>query len=211
MSQDFTRHFSDAPGGTKTRTSIWQFLRIDPPLLLALMLLSIFGLMVLYSASGENVEEVQRQAMAIAVAFVVMFIVAQFNVHFFRRWAPSLYTAGIGLLALVLLMGVEKNGARSWLDLPGLPSFQPSEIMKFVVPMLLAWYLGSRQLPPGFKHLFCVSGMEHRCHRLDGFGRNPWTGYFFCGKRHPCQPVLGGVYRGGCSLSTRGFYCTRFR
>ena len=42
---------------------------------------------------------------------------------------------------------------QSWIDLPGLPRFQPSEIMKFVVPVLLAWYLASR-LTPKFKHLF---------------------------------------------------------
>lgn len=88
------------------------------------------------------------------VGLVVMFIVAQFNVHFFRQWAPTLYAAGLGLLGLVLLVGVEANGAKSWLDLPGLPSFQPSELMKFVVPMLMAWYLASRPLPPRFKHLF---------------------------------------------------------
>lgn len=154
INQDFTRHFSDTTDTSKYKTSFWQFLRIDPQLLLALILLSVFGLMVLYSASGENVDEVRRQSISMMVAFVVMFIIAQFNVHFFRRWAPSMYTAGLGLLALVLVMGVEANGARSWLDLPGLPSFQPSEIMKFMVPMLLAWYLGSRPLPPNFKHLF---------------------------------------------------------
>ena len=58
------------------------------------------------------------------------------------------------MLALVLVIGVEAGGARSWLDLPGIPSFQPSEIMKIVVPLVMAWYLGSRPLPPRFKHLF---------------------------------------------------------
>ncbi len=154
INQDFTRHFSDTTDTSKYKTSFWQFLRIDPQLLFALLLLSVFGLVVLYSASGENVDEVRRQSISMVIAFVVMFIIAQFNVHFFRRWAPSMYTAGLGLLVLVLVMGVESNGARSWLDLPGLPSFQPSEIMKFMVPMLLAWYLGSRPLPPNFKHLF---------------------------------------------------------
>ena len=154
INQDFTRHFSDTTDTSKYKTSFWQFLRIDPQLLFALLLLSVFGLVVLYSASGENVDEVRRQSISMVIALVVMFIIAQFNVHFFRRWAPSMYTAGLGLLALVLVMGVEANGARSWLDLPGLPSFQPSEIMKFMVPMLLAWYLGSRPLPPNFKHLF---------------------------------------------------------
>lgn len=88
------------------------------------------------------------------IGLVVMLVIAQFNVHFFRRWAPSAYAAGILLLGVVLVIGAEKNGAKSWLDLPGLPSFQPSEVMKFIVPMLLSWYLASRPLPPRFKHLF---------------------------------------------------------
>ena len=129
-------------------------LHLDPPLLVSLILLGCFGLMVLYSASGENAAEVQRQALTMLVAVVVMIFVAQFDVHFFRRWAPSMYAGGLALLGMVLLIGVEANGARSWLDLPGLPSFQPSELMKFVVPALLAWYLASRPLPPRFKHLF---------------------------------------------------------
>lgn len=98
---------------------------------------------------------VQRQAITMVVGLVVMFIVAQFNVRFFRQWALLMYVAGLGLLLLVLVVGVEANGAKSWLDLPGLPSFQPSELIKFVVPMLIAWYLASRPLPPRFKHLFC--------------------------------------------------------
>ncbi|MEZ5491453.1 MAG: rod shape-determining protein RodA [Gammaproteobacteria bacterium] len=159
INQDFTRQLSDPVGAQRQGFSIWRLLRIDPPLLLALMLLGSFGLLVLYSASGENVAEVRRQGMALAAAFFVMLVVAQFSAHFFRRWAPSMYAGGLALLVLVLYFGAEVNGARSWLDIPGLPRFQPSEIMKFVVPMLLAWYLGSRPLPPGFKHLFWAGMM----------------------------------------------------
>lgn len=154
INQDFTRQFSEVERRDSRSASPWNIIKLDPPLLLSLVLLGGFGLIVLYSASGENIAEVKRQAMAMGVACLLMLVIAQFNVHFFRRWALSMYMAGLGLLALVLIMGVEANGARSWLDLPGLPSFQPSEIMKFVVPMVLAWYLGSRPLPPGFKHLF---------------------------------------------------------
>lgn len=159
INQDFTRQLSDHPDERRAGFSVWQFLRLDPPLLLALMLLGAFGLMVLYSASGENLAEVRRQAMALAMAFVVMLVVAQFNAHFYRRWAPTMYVGGLTLLLLVLFFGVEVNGAKSWLDLPGLPRFQPSEIMKFMVPMMLAWYLGSRPLPPRFKHLFWAAAM----------------------------------------------------
>lgn len=154
INQDFARQLEDRVGASRQRFSLWRLLRVDPPLLLALVLLGSFGLMVLYSASGENLAEMQRQGTALALAFLLMLVIAQFDAHFFRRWAPPLYIAGLGLLLLVLFIGTETNGARSWLNLPGLPSFQPSEIMKFMVPMMLAWYLGSRPLPPRFKHLF---------------------------------------------------------
>lgn len=129
-------------------------LHTDPPLLVGILLLCGFGLFVLNSASDGDPGVLRRQAIGMGVGLVVMFVVAQFNVHFYRSWAPSMYAAGLGLLILVLFVGVEANGAKSWLDLPGLPSFQPSELMKFVVPLLMAWYLASRPLPPRFKHLF---------------------------------------------------------
>ena len=154
INQDFIRQYSDADGGIERTHSMSRWLRFDSSLALSLLLLGGFGLVVLYSASGENLAEVQRQAMAMLIAFALMLTIAQINPHFFRRWAPTLYAGGSGLLVLVLFFGVEANGAQSWLDLPGLPSFQPSEIMKFCVPMLLAWYLGSRPMPPRFKHLF---------------------------------------------------------
>jgi len=159
INQDFTRQLTDHVSDSRPRFSIWRLLRIDPPLLVALLLLGCLGLMVLYSATGEDLAQVRRQGFAILAAFCVMLVVAQFKVHFFRRWAPSMYSAGLGLLLLVLLLGVEENGAKSWLDFPGLPSFQPSEVIKFTVPMMLAWYLGSRPLPPRFKHLFWAAVM----------------------------------------------------
>lgn len=152
--QDFIRQSDGLDSKSKYNQSIWRTIHTDPPLLIGVTLLCGFGLFVLFSASGSDVPVVRRQALTMVVGLVVMFIIAQFNVHFFRRWAPTLYAAGLGLLGLVLVIGVEANGAKSWLDLPGLPSFQPSELMKFVVPMLLAWYLASRPLPPRFKHLF---------------------------------------------------------
>ena len=153
-SQDFIHQSGGLDSKSRNSKSIWRMIHIDPPLLVGISLLCGFGLFVLYSASGGDVPVVRRQALTMAVGLVVMFIVAQFNVYLFRQWAPILYAAGLGLLGLVLVVGVEANGAKSWLDLPGLPSFQPSELMKFVVPMLMAWYLASRPLPPRFKHLF---------------------------------------------------------
>ncbi len=159
INQDFIRHYTGFDSDIGRSKFIWRTLHLDPPLLVSLILLACLGLMVLYSASGNDVAEVQRQALTMLVALVVMVIVAQFDVNFFRRWAPSMYTGGLVLLGAVLLIGAEANGAKSWLDLPGLPSFQPSELMKFIVPALLAWYFASRPIPPRFKHLFWAAFM----------------------------------------------------
>ncbi len=139
---------------TGRQRPLWGLLHVDLPLLAGLALLCGFGLLVLFSASGGDPAVVRRQAAAMAVGLAVMLAIAQFSPPFLRRWAPPMYAAGLALLALVLEFGVEANGARSWLDLPGLPSFQPSELVKIAVPMLLAWYLGSRPLPPRLGHLF---------------------------------------------------------
>jgi rod shape determining protein RodA len=153
-SQDFVRQSTGLQVPQRRLSSFWRAVHIDPPLLVGVVLLCAFGLFVLNSASDGDPGDMRRQMTGMGIGLVVMFIVAQFNVHFYRSWAPSLYAAGLAVLVLVLFVGVETNGARSWLDLPGLPSFQPSELMKFVVPLMVAWYLASRPLPPRFKHLF---------------------------------------------------------
>ncbi len=152
--RDFVRQSDGLVSNTAKSKSIWRIIHIDAPLLVGITLLCGFGLFVLHSASDSDQAVVQRQAIAMLIGMLVMFVIAQLNVHFFRRWAASMYAACMGLLGLVLVLGVEENGARSWLDFPGLPSFQPSELMKFVVPMLMAWYLAGRPIPPRFKHLF---------------------------------------------------------
>jgi rod shape determining protein RodA len=81
-----------------------------------------------------------------------MIAVAQFDVSFYQRWAPWVYVAGIGLLVAVILVGVGAKGAQRWLALPGI-RFQPSEIMKLLVPMTVAWYLAKRALPPSLKNI----------------------------------------------------------
>jgi rod shape determining protein RodA len=137
------------------RSESWLLrLHLDPWLLLLLALLCGFGLLVLYSASGQSVEYVERQAFRFALAWVVMFLFAQLDPGVYRRWAPWFY--GLSVLALigVLLFGTTAMGAQRWLQLPGLPRFQPSEMLKMIMPMTVAWYLSSRYLPPGLKAIF---------------------------------------------------------
>jgi len=127
-------------------------LHLDLPLLTGLLLLCGLGLVVLYSASGENLHQVERQLMRLGIAFGVMFALAQIHPHTLRRWSPWLYLAGVAMLALVLAMGVVGKGAQRWLDL-GFIRFQPSELVKLATPMMIAWYLSARSLPPNWKQL----------------------------------------------------------
>ena len=121
-------------------------LNIDGPLLSALVLIAAFGLVVLYSAVGENMRLWTNQFVRLMIAIVGMLIIAQFPPDFLRRWTPWGYAAGVLLLVLVLVTGEVGQGARRWLDLG--VRFQPSEIMKLAVPMMTAWYLHDRQMPP---------------------------------------------------------------
>ena len=123
-----------------------QWPRLDVPLLIGLLLLMGFGLLVLYSASGERMDVVYRQATRLAVGLAAMFVLSQVPPHILRIWTPWLYALGIVLLVATWLVGVGR-GAERWLDL-GVFRFQPSEIMKLAVPMMVAWYLHPRRLPP---------------------------------------------------------------
>ncbi|WP_323752648.1 rod shape-determining protein RodA [Marinobacter sp.] len=130
--------------------SIWSILHLDPILLFLLLTLVGGGLFVLYSGADRNIEVVKAQGIRLAVAFGVMLVFAQLDPAVFRRWSPWLYLLGLVGLVAVLLVGVGAKGAQRWLAIPGLPRFQPSELMKLVVPMMAAWYLSRHYLPPTF-------------------------------------------------------------
>ena len=129
---------------------IWQKLHLDFWLLLGLLAISGYGLLVLYSASGGNEKMFQSRVIQVALGFIVMFVMAQFSPRFYQRIAPYAFIAGIILLILVDLIGITSKGAQRWLDL-GLFRFQPSEIVKLAVPLMVAVYLGKRALPPTLK------------------------------------------------------------
>lgn len=151
MSRDFLRQMPGSDSHLKGGNSWLYRLHIDPVMLSLLLILCLVGLAILYSASGQDLESVKRQATRFGVAFGVMFLFAQLDPRVYRRWSPWLF--GLGLLALigVLLFGVGAKGAQRWLQIPGGPRVQPSEFMKLAVPMMIAWYLSSRYLPPSFK------------------------------------------------------------
>lgn len=153
IAPDFVRSLPGDPVALSVQASRWQRWHIDLPLLLMLVALSMYGLAVLYSASGMSPGRVMRQAVYLLVAFGAMIFVAQFKVKTLRQLAPLGYLLGILLLILVALFGVGAKGAQRWLNVFGLIQFQPSEIMKIVTPLTVAWYFADRVLPPKARYL----------------------------------------------------------
>jgi rod shape determining protein RodA len=126
----------------------WQYrLHLDAPLLFALIAVSALGLIVLYSAGGGDAELVERQLVRLGIAFTGMLVVAQFPPRLLQRLTPWIFVTGILLLLAVLISGEASGGAQRWLNLYFV-RFQPSEMMKLAVPMMVAWYLADARLPP---------------------------------------------------------------
>ena len=131
----------------------WSYrLHLDIPLFSALLLLLIIGVFVLYSATGQNMAVVNRQLIHITIAIIAMLAIAQVRPRTIQFWAPWLFIIGVILLVIVLLVGDIGKGAQRWLNL-GFFRFQPSEILKLALPMMLAWYISEFSLPPSGKHI----------------------------------------------------------
>ncbi|CAN5719428.1 peptidoglycan glycosyltransferase MrdB [soil metagenome] len=140
----------------RLRPAINRF-HLDPPLLTGVLILCAMGLLVLYSAGGQQMEVVIGQGVKMAAGLGIMVGMAQIHPAQFRRWAPGFYAIGVALLGLVMLLGTGR-GAQRWLDL-GVLRFQPSELMKIAVPMMVCWYLSNAGMAPSFRRTFVTLGI----------------------------------------------------
>ena len=137
---------------------ILSALKIDGPLVTGLALIAVYGLIVLYSASGQSVPTIIRTVVRIILGAIAMLVLARVNPNFLRRTTPWLYLVGVFLLIVVAAFGHIGLGAQRWLSI-GFVRFQPSELMKLAVPMMCAWYLHERPLPPTFTSLLLLTGL----------------------------------------------------
>ena len=124
-----------------------QSVHIDIPLLVLITLVSLAGVAILYSASGESTTMATRQLIRLGIGFGVLLLMAQIPSSNLRLWAPWIFALGLGLLIVVLFYGDVGKGAQRWLNL-GFVRFQPSELMKLAVPIMVAWYFHERVPPP---------------------------------------------------------------
>ena len=143
----------------KHDSSRWAKLHLDPWLLCFLILNAGLGLLVIYSASAQDMGMVFRQATSFAVGFIVMIICAQIPPKVYQAISPYFFIFAVILMVLVLVVGETRMGARRWISLPGIGSMQPSEFMKFAMPLMMAWYFAGRAFPPKFMHIVISLGI----------------------------------------------------
>lgn len=127
-------------------------MRMDGVLLVLMVVLLMLGLVVLFSATSGDMTALERQLMRVGLGVAAMLLVARVSVRGLRAVSPWLFAAGVVLLLAVLWFGDVGKGAQRWLDL-GFMRFQPSEVMKLAVPMMVAWYLSLRSARPRFRDL----------------------------------------------------------
>ena len=133
---------------------LWRHARIDLPLAGALFVLACLGLVTLYSASDLDLSVIGGQAARFVLGALLMLVIARIPPTMLRTWTPWFYAFSTSLLVIVVVLG-EGRGANRWLDL-GVIRFQPSEFLKLSMPMMIAWYLHPRHLPPRWKDIVAV-------------------------------------------------------
>jgi rod shape determining protein RodA len=139
-----------------TNKTLWQRFHIDLPLLTGLVLLCGIGFIVLYSASNQQPHLLVKQSVRLGIAMLILFFAAQIPPARYQQWAPWIFIFSTVLLISVLVIGKIGKGAQRWIDL-GVLRFQPSELLKISVPLIVAWYLHECRLPPRYRDLFWCS------------------------------------------------------
>ena len=158
MSHDFERVSQVSSRDLGSRIAFLRLLHIDLWLFVPLLLLSMAGLVVLYSASGQSEPMMTAQIRNLFIAFAVLLTTAQLRLETLKIVSPYVFALGLVLLVGVAFFGVGAKGAQRWLSL-GFIRFQPSEIMKVAMPLAIAWWLSKKALPPTSKSLLIAAMM----------------------------------------------------
>jgi len=131
--------------------SFWAKIHIDLPLLLLVLALLSYSAFVMWSASGQDIGMMDRKIGQIVGGLAVMLVMALIPPKVYERWAPYLFIFCVFLLVLVDVFGQISKGAQRWLDL-GIVRFQPSEIAKIAVPLMVARFINRDICPPSLKN-----------------------------------------------------------
>lgn len=133
------------------KRTIWTRIHVDPTFFILIFALLVYSALVIWSASGQDPGMMERKIGQIAMGVVIMLVMAQIPPRVYEGWAPYLYIITVILLVAVDAFGHISKGAQRWLDL-GFVRFQPSEIAKIAVPLMVARFINRDVCPPTLKN-----------------------------------------------------------
>lgn len=133
------------------KQSIWTRIHIDPLFMIIILTLLTYSGFVIWSASGQDPGMMERKIGQIGMGLALMITLAQIPPRVYESWAPYLYILSVILLIAVDAFGHISKGAQRWLDL-GIIRFQPSEIAKIAVPLMVARFINRDVCPPSLKN-----------------------------------------------------------
>jgi len=133
------------------KRTIWTRIHVDPTFFILIAALLVYSALVIWSASGQDPGMMERKLGQIAMGIVMMLVMAQIPPRVYEGWAPYLYILCVILLIAVDAFGHISKGAQRWLDL-GVVRFQPSEIAKIAVPLMVARFISRDVCPPTLKN-----------------------------------------------------------
>ncbi|NLG84012.1 MAG: rod shape-determining protein RodA [Firmicutes bacterium] len=129
---------------------------LDYAMLITTLLLVLFGLAMVYSATHASQRDslftVKKQLVGVVLGFLGMASIVFVDYHVSERFHLLIYVGNLLVLAAVLLLGKEVHGARSWFGF-GPFSFQPSEFAKLAVIATLARHLNKKENFTNFSDL----------------------------------------------------------
>ena len=126
----------------------------DTLLFVSIIIISLFGLILLYSATNQDIDVVFRQGTRLIFCFILMLLVSTIDINRIKLISPYIYIVCLILLIVTLFWGHESKGAKRWILIFGF-SLQASEILKLILPMTLAWLLSlAEDQEFDFKKLF---------------------------------------------------------
>ena len=125
----------------------------DNVLVFSVLVVLGFGLFMLYSASGQSESMVLRQLAYAVLGFLGMLIIAQLSSVAYQNILINLYWIGLIMLIYVLIFPDDSQVTKRWIDL-GLFSFQPSEVIRLILPLSIAAFLTRKELKPKYSEWF---------------------------------------------------------
>jgi len=137
----------------------------DLPLFVSLCTVLGFGLFMLYSASGQSIGMVSRQLIYIILGLFFMLLVAQLRPESYKNILMNSYWFGLLLLVYVLINPADGYATNRWIDL-GFFNFQPSEIIRLLLPLSLVAYLCRRESRPRMSDWFVTTIAAFICFYL---------------------------------------------